>query len=112
MDSMSDKNYEKIMDTEEGRKAFSEILDIFTGVEDKEDMLSLFDDLFTDSEINDIVLRFLLMDDLYRGKSQRDIASARHISLCKITRGSRMLKKKNGFMKALLSAKYDDHLHL
>ena len=103
---------ETIMDTEEGRKAFDDLIDIFTSVDDRDEMLALFEDLFTDAEKNDFILRFLLMDDLYRGKSQRDIANARHISLCKITRGSRMLKKKHGFMKRLMSSRYDDHLHL
>lgn len=110
---MNEKNSkERIINTEEGRKAFDDLVDIFTHIDDRNEMLSLFEDLFTDAEINDFILRFLLMDDLYKGKSQRDIASNRHISLCKITRGSRMLKKKEGFMRRLLSSKYDDHLHL
>ena len=100
------------MATEEGRRAYEDILSVIAGLDDKEEIRKLFDDLFTDAEVADFVLRWLLMDDLKRGRSQRDIARNRNISLCKITRGSKMLKKKDGFMLALLSERYDDHLHL
>lgn len=101
-----------VMKTEEGKKALDDILSVAVDIDNKEDMRRLFDDLFTEAEISDFVLRWLLMDDLKRGKSQREIAKNRNISLCKITRGSQMLKKKDGFMRALLSERYDDHLHL
>lgn len=101
-----------VMRTEEGRLAYEDILSVISSIDGKERLRSLFDDLFTEAEISDFVLRWLLMDDLKRGKSQRDIAKNRNISLCKITRGSKMLKKKDGFMRALLSERYDDHLHL
>lgn len=100
------------MATEEGRRAYEDILSVIAGLDDKEEIRKLFDDLFTDAEVADFVLRWLLMDDLKRGRSQRDIARNRNISLCKITRGSKMLKKKDGFMRALLSERYDNHLHL
>ena len=100
------------MATEEGRRAYEDILSVIAGLDDKEEIRKLFDDLFTDAEVADFVLRWLLMDDLKRGRSQRDIARNRNISLCKITRGSKMLKKKDGFMRALLSERYEDHLHL
>ena len=73
---------------------------------------ALFDDLFTSSEVKDMVNRWLLMTDLYKGKPQREIAEDRKLSLCKITRGSKMLKKEDGFMHRLLSSRYDDHLHI
>ncbi len=101
-----------VMQTDEGQRALEDILNVACQIDDPNEMRSLFEDLFTEAEISDFVLRWLLMDDLKRGKSQRDIAKSRNISLCKITRGSQMLKKKNGFMRSLLSERYDDHLHL
>ncbi len=101
-----------LMNTAEGRSAFADMIKVFTKIDDEEDMKRLFDDMFTSAEVDDFLLRWLLMDDLYRGKSQRDIAKNRSISLCKITRGSKMLKKKEGFMRNLLSSRYDDHLHI
>lgn len=98
--------------TLEERNAYKDIISILLSIDNEEDMEALLDDLLTDKEILDIIDRFLVLDDLYRGKSQRNIASNRKMSLCKITRGSKMLKKKDGFMRRLLSSKYDDHMHI
>lgn len=96
----------------EAKEAFEDIISVFCSVNDPEEMKALFDDLFTSSEMKDMVNRWLLMNDLYKGKPQREIADERKLSLCKITRGSKMLKKEGGFMHRLLSSRYDDHLHI
>ena len=87
-------------------------MDIVLAIESKDELKAFIDDMFTDKEVEDVVQRYLLMDDLYKGKSQRDIAKERSMSLCKITRGSKMLKKKGGFMKRFFSTKYDDFTHI
>lgn len=96
----------------EAKEAFEDIISVFCSVTESDDMKALFDDLFTESEMRDMVDRWLLMTDLYKGKPQREIAEERRLSLCKITRGSKMLKKEDGFMHRLLSSRYDDHLHI
>ena len=96
----------------EAAEAFEDIISVFCSVTEKEDMKALFDDLFTSSEVKDMINRWLLMTDLYKGKPQREIAEERKLSLCKITRGSKMLKKEGGFMHRLLSSRYDDHIHI
>lgn len=98
--------------TEEEKKAYRDFVSILTSIDSEEETEALLDDLLTDKEVLDIIDRLLVLDDLYRGKSQREIASNRSMSLCKITRGSKMLKKKDGFMRRLLSARYDDHVHI
>lgn len=69
-----------------------ELISVFSGVKKPEDMEKLFDELFTEAERKDFASRWGLMKDLKAGMSQRNIAKARHISLCKITRGSKLLK--------------------
>ncbi len=96
----------------EASEAFEDIISVFCSTTDSDDMKALFDDLFTSSEIGDMITRWLLMADLYKGRPQREIAESRNLSLCKITRGSRMLKKEGGFMRRLLSSRYDDHTHI
>ena len=103
---------EKVSPAAEAEKGREDLLDIVLGIKDKEDLKSFIEDMFTDKEMEDVVQRYLLMDDLYKGKSQRDIARDRFMSLCKITRGSKMLKKKNGFMRRFFSNKYDDFTHI
>lgn len=101
-----------MMESDEGKKKASEMIALFARTTDCKEMASLFEDLFTSAEIDDFILRFALMDDIYKGKSQRLIAKERSLSLCKITRGSKILKKKDGFLRRYFSSLYDDHLHL
>ena len=89
----------KLEDRErEAIEAYDDIINVFAATTDEEDMKALFDDMLTDSE--------------RRGKPQRQIAADRSLSLCKITRGSRMLKKENGFMRRLLASRSVDNSHI
>ena len=51
--------------------------------------------LLTQAEIADVAGRWALVKALRQKKSQREIAKDLGVSLCKITRGSRELKKPN-----------------
>jgi len=51
--------------------------------------------LLTEKEVKDISSRWILVRLIVKGISQRAIARELGLSLCKITRGSRELKKKN-----------------
>lgn len=92
--------------------SLEDLQEIFTRTTDKEEMRKLFDEVFTSREQNDFALRWSLMNDLYIGMPQREIASKHKISLCKITRGSKILKQKDSFCKKILSDRFDDHKHL
>jgi len=93
-------------------EARTDLIDLFVKTDNREEMEKLFQDLFTNAEIKDFTLRWKLMDDLYCHIPQRKIASDLGISLCKITRGSKMLKKEDGYARKILSARHDDHLHI
>ncbi len=91
---------------------YEDLIKIFCETNDADKMKKLFSEMFTDKEQKDFVLRWDLLQDLYQGIPQREIASKHKISLCKITRGSKILKKDDSYVKKLLSDKFDDHLHL
>ena len=93
-------------------ESYNDLLDVFARVESRQDMKALFEDLFSDAEIKDFTIRWKLMNDLYQHVSQRAIASELRISLCRITRGSRMLKKKDGYVRKLLGERYSDHYQI
>jgi TrpR family trp operon transcriptional repressor len=64
--------------------------------------------LLTASEVDEISKRWALVKDLARGVPQREIAGTLGLSLCKITRGSRELKKENSaFRRMLVTAGYE-----
>jgi TrpR family trp operon transcriptional repressor len=92
--------------------SLEDLQEIFLNTTDKEKMKQLFEEVFTSRELKDFALRWSLMNDLYQGLPQREIAANHKISLCKITRGSKILKKEGSYCKQILSDRYDDHLHL
>ncbi|MDD5457430.1 MAG: Trp family transcriptional regulator [Candidatus Margulisbacteria bacterium] len=82
-----------------------ELINIFSEITDKKDMQKLFDELFTEKEKKDFALRWLLMQELMNKIPQRDIAAKYHISLCKITRGAKVLKTKGSICRKILGDK-------
>ena len=86
----------------------SEIIEIFSSTTDKREMRSLFEDVFTDAEREDIAKRWYIFKELYKGTPQRKIAKDMEVSLCKITRGSKTLKNDQSVIKRVLSELYDE----
>ena len=58
--------------------------------------------LFTASEADEIAKRWALVKQIANGRPQREIAKDLGLSLCKITRGSRELKKESSAFKRML----------
>ena len=59
-------------------------------------------ELLTPAEIEGISYRWELLKRLDRGQSQRAIAAELGLSLCKITRGSRVLKQPDSATRTVL----------
>ncbi len=93
-------------------ESYEDLIRLFAETNNKDEMKDLFSDLFTDAERKDFTIRWKLMNDLYQHIPQREIASNLKISLCRITRGSKMLKKEDGYVRRKLSERYDDHFHI
>jgi len=58
--------------------------------------------LLTPSEMDEIAKRWALVKEIATGRPQREIAKDLGLSLCKITRGSRELKKEDSAFKSML----------
>jgi TrpR family trp operon transcriptional repressor len=94
----------KVSEEEVNQNLF-ELAEIFNRVE-PELTVRFIRDLFTAKEKDDIAKRWALVKKLEEGMSQRKIAGLLGISLCKITRGSRELKKPDSpFHKFLYAAR-------
>jgi len=80
-----------------------ELLKIISSLNDLDELNRFFNDIFTPAELDDISLRWKLLKDLHKGITQRKIAEKYGISLCKITRGSKVLKDKNSVVLKVLN---------
>ena len=68
-------------------------------------MQELLQEILTPAEYHDLALRWALMERLDDGQTQRQIASDLGISLCKITRGAKILKKQGAVTKQYLKTR-------
>jgi len=66
---------------------------------------ALLREILTPSEIEGISFRWELLKRLDQGQSQRAIAAELGLSLCKITRGSRILKKPDSALRRVLETR-------
>ncbi len=79
---------------------------LFTAVSSKDEMAGFLHEMFSEKELANLALRWRLMCDLSQGKSQRSIAAEHGISLCKITRGAKILQREGAVTPKLIEKIY------
>lgn len=79
-----------------------ELCHILKQAEDEQFIYEFFKCLFTPPELKDFANRWLLVKELDKGTTQREIAKKFGMSLCKITRGSKELAKEGSAFRKLL----------
>ncbi len=92
----------KRIDRSVGEGAVQAIASVFARVGSAAEMRRFFDEILTAAETRDLALRWLLLRKLSTGMSQRKIADELGISLCKITRGSKILKNRKSVTVRML----------
>ena len=91
------ENTEEVID-----ETVKELCHILKKAEDEQFIYEFFKCLFTPPEIKDFANRWLLVKELDKGTTQREIAKKFGMSLCKITRGSKELAKEGSAFRKLL----------
>ncbi|MDR3284289.1 MAG: trp operon repressor [Treponema sp.] len=84
-------------------RALREICQVTAMTTDENLIADFFDCLFTPSERQDMAKRWLLVREIISGTTQREISRKLGLSLCKITRGSREVKKPDSAFKKMLA---------
>lgn len=79
-----------------------EIADNLADMTDPTAIQQFFAEILTPRERSDLASRWRLMKLLLDGRTQRSIAAELGLSLCKITRGSRELKRPNSICRKLI----------
>jgi len=83
-------------------KSLREIACVLAETRDAKYILHFLHSLLTPNEIHEIASRWELVKLLDQGYSQRQIAQQLGLSLCKITRGSRELKRQDSPFKHMI----------
>jgi TrpR family trp operon transcriptional repressor len=86
-----------------------EIAGIFARSRDEDLIAGFLRQILTDDESRAVALRWQLVRMLYDRVPQREIARRLGVSLCKITRGSRELKRRDGAFSRILKAEETTH---
>ena len=95
-------NLNSVQENPDLKESFDELIGLLSGIQDKVLFEEIFACLFTPNELKDMTERWQIVKELKSGTTQREIARKYNMSLCKITRGSRELQKKNSaFLKML-----------
>lgn len=82
--------------------AFAALAGVLSSIGSAEEMRLFLKELLTPGEVRDITLRWKLLEMLAGGMPQRKIAEDLQVSLCKITRGSRIMKEKGSVTARVL----------
>lgn len=85
------------------KETMQEIAHIFA-TSDEKMIYDFIECLFTPAERKDIANRWLLVKEIDKGTTQREIAKKFGMSLCKITRGSKELSKEDSAFRRILEA--------
>ena len=103
---MNDTTKTKEQQEKERKDLISAALDEFYSVAaetgDKFFFRQLFECLTTPNEREEMAMRWQLSKEIKQGKTQREIAKKLGLSLCKITRGSKELKKSDSALDKVL----------
>ena len=85
------------------QQAFEKVTAVLSSITSPDEMRRFLVELLTPGEVRDITLRWNLLELLAQGVTQRKIAEELKISLCKITRGSKILKQKDAVTARVLN---------
>lgn len=84
------------------QSALERFCQVLSSLSSPEEVQAFLQELLTTNERRDVALRWHLLELLEAGISQRKIAEMLGISLCKITRGSKLLRDEKSIARRKL----------
>lgn len=89
-------------------ESIDELCSLLAETSDKKFIKEFLLCLCTQAELKDFANRWLLVKEIDKGSTQREIAKKFSMSLCKITRGSRELRKEDSAFRKMLDKLKED----
>ena len=80
-----------------------QIYKIISKIKTNADIEKFFSEIFTENELKILSKRWRILELLSKGVTQREIANELNVSLCKVTRGAKILKDKNAITTRFLN---------
>jgi len=90
------------MNRKEETKAVKEMSKALAQCDDSKLIEQFLRSLLTENELSEVASRWALVKLIDKGVSQRKISADLGLSLCKITRGSKELKRRNSPFKKMI----------
>ena len=81
----------------------SEFAGFLSNLKDENEIINFLTEIFTEAELETLSKRWQILNLLKDGNTQRDIAEKLQVSLCKVTRGAKILKNKNSVITKYLT---------
>ncbi len=73
---------------------------------DNSEGLKIFSEIFTEPELETLSKRLRILKMLSEGKTQREVARILQVSLCKVTRGAKILKNSKSIITKYIGRDY------
>ena len=83
-------------------KSIEELSELVKNINTKAEITTFFKELLTESELETLSKRWRILTMLKNGSTQREIAKELQVSLCKVTRGAKIIKNKDSVITKYL----------
>ena len=83
-------------------KTLKEISKLVKNIDTEAEITAFLRELLTESEIETLSKRWRILEMLKKGCTQREIAKELQVSLCKVTRGAKIMKDKKSILAKYL----------
>ena len=83
-------------------KTLKEISKLVKSIDTEAEVTAFLRELLTESEIETLTKRWRILEMLKEGCTQREIAKELQVSLCKVTRGAKIMKDKKSILAKYL----------
>lgn len=88
-------------------KSIEDIAKFITSLKNEQEITEFFNEILTEPEVETLSKRWQILVMLKDNQTQRYIAQQLKVSLCKVTRGAKILRNKNSVISKYIKEKHN-----